>query len=233
MLKIIEPKSHYMHRATIDSFLDLLRQNHNIMLSPELQDKATFVIASGKTFSPLGKTPGGEIYGGAVFYPQKISNSFDLSANDSPEITLGKLFSAFQPHGQTYWISRIGLFRDHDLSVPLLEKLERRHAFYQKLYKTFLMFGKARKVKVLAFALRVSDIFDINTYKYWPSLLEVKLPDSSDGYFYGLLSLKKRSFTPRKCENTFESFQPFAEVSRSYLNHVDVDGNANVKGRQS
>lgn len=231
MLKIIEPKSHYMHRATIDSFLDLLRQHHGIMLSPELRDKAIFVIASCKTFSPSGKMPGGEIYGGVVFYPQKISNSFDLSVNDRPEETLGKLFSAFQPHGQTYWIARIGLFRDHDLSVPLLEKLERRHSFYQKIYKTFLKFGKARKVKVLAFALRISDIFDINTYKYWPSLLEVKLPDSSDGYFYGLLSLKKRSFTPRKCENTLRSFQPFAEASRSYLNHRNMDVDANVKGR--
>jgi hypothetical protein len=222
MLTLIEPQSHHLHQETIDSFLDLLYQHHGLRFSPELLDKATFVIGNCKTFSPSGKTPGKEIYGGAILYPQKISHRFDLSVHDRPEMTLGKLFSAFQPNGKTYWIARIGLFRDHDLSVPLLEKLERRHQFYQQLYKAFFKFGRKQKVKVLAFTLRVFDIFDIDTYKYWPSLLEVKLPDSSHGYFYGLLPLKKHSFKPRKLENMLSSFQPFAEENLKQL-AIDVE----------
>ncbi|MBA3814874.1 MAG: hypothetical protein H0X26_10440 [Alphaproteobacteria bacterium] len=217
MIKLIEPQSHHMHRAKIDSFLDLLQQHQNVRLSPELRDKSTFLIASAEALSPSGSKPEGEIYGGAVFYPQKISSSFDLSAKDNLEETLGKLFSALQPHGQTYWIARIGLFRDHDLSIPPMEKLERCHKFYQQLYKAFLKFGKTKKVKALAFTLRSFATFDINTYKYWPGLVEVQLPGSLDGYFYGLLPSKKQSFMPRRKEDMFISFQPFAEEKRSSL----------------
>lgn len=221
MLKIIDPRSHHLHQGTINSFLNFLEHNHNLRFSPELVSKVTFVIGSSKAFSPSGRTPEGEIYGGAVFYPQKISHRFNLCVHDQPEVTLGKLFSAFQPNGQIYWLAHVGLSRDHDTSTPLLEKLEYHHKFYQQLYKAFLTFGKAKKIKVLAFSLRISDIFDISTYKYWPSLLEVKLPSSLNSYFYGILPLKKRPFKPRKLENTIRCFQPFAELSPSFSKNAD------------
>lgn len=220
MLKLIEPAFHDKYRTTIDSFLGLLKQYQNISLPSELLNQATFFIDK---LSPSEQKPEGEIYGGAVFYPQQISPALNFSAYDSAEDMLGKVLSACQPHGQTYWTACVGIFRDQELSVPLIEKFERRHHFYQRLYEAFLKFGKANNVKLLAFTLRTCDPIDINTYKYWPALIEVKHPGSFDGCFYGLLPLKKGPHSFRKKEDTSIVFQPFAAI-RQPSHHSSTQG---------
>lgn len=228
-IKIIDPKSHLTFRSTINAFLHLLKQYHNVILTPELQEKATFAIGIYETAPSGDKPPEWKLYGGAVFYPQKISRALNLLSNDNSEETLDKISSTIQSHGLAHWIARIALIQDNDEAALLLQKLTRRHVFYEQLHKTVLKFGKAKKIKGLAFVLRTPDTLDMSSYKYWPSLLEFKLPHKSDGYFYGLLSLKKRSFTASKKEKQLKSFDP--QTNDSPLSASDRGADAN--GRQS
>jgi hypothetical protein len=64
MLKTIASKSHHLHRAPIDSFLDHLKQHQNVSFFTELLDKTTFLIASAEKFPPSVMKAEGGIYAG-------------------------------------------------------------------------------------------------------------------------------------------------------------------------
>jgi hypothetical protein len=189
MLKIINPNLHEDHGRRINSLLDLLKIYHNFYLSPEIQEKATFIIAEDETRG---------VYGGAVLYPQKISSSLELAASDTDEETLGKMFSAFQPKGRVYWIARICLCIGGEKGSSVFDRLDLCLSFYKNLYKALTDFGIAEDIEYLSFTLYVSNTIMVLPYEEWPYLLEVKLTEDTDGFLHGILSLKGNKFRLRK-----------------------------------
>lgn len=196
MLKTINlnkrPKNHELRQ--VGTLLGLFKIYQNFALSSESREKATFLIAEDDKRG---------VYGGAILYPQEISPSLDLLPNDTNEETLGKLFSAFQPRGKEYWRARVCLCIGHDSTAPILETVKLCQSFYAHLYKAFEAFGEKEKVEYLPFTLQTKDgrldnHIHILTYEKWPYFLEVKLSDSSHGYFHGILSLKGNKFKVRK-----------------------------------
>lgn len=211
MLKIIEPKLHHLHEKTINSFLELLEKRYDVHFPPHLVKKSTFIIGHCHTCSPSAKKAEEKnTYGGAILYPQRTSHHLYTSEHQEVDLILQKLFSILEPKKkQTFWTARIAFMPGHDILVPFLDKLNHRHQFYQQLYKAFMKFGRIKKVHALGFALRLSDTSDIDTYKkYWPSLLEVRPPQPSNDYFYGLLSLKRDPFKARVQKHIAKHFPP-------------------------
>lgn len=194
MLKIIEPEFHENHGHTIDSLLGLLKIYHNFSLSPEAQDQATFIIAEDKTRG---------IYGGAVLYPQKISSSLELAANDTDEETLGKMFSAFQPKGQVYWTAKICLCMGGKEHSSAFDNLDLCLSFYKNLYKALTEFGIAKDIEYLSFTLYVPETIMVLPYEEWPYLLEVRLTEDKDEFLHGILSLKGNKFRLRRQRRLF------------------------------
>ena len=193
MYKIIEPQSHDLHRPTIDSVLGLLKIYQNFCLSPEMKEKATFLIAEDEKRG---------VYGGAVLYLQHISPSFDLVASDTQEDVLGKMFSTFQPRGEEYWRARICFCVGQGASPSTPEAVKLCQNFYKNLYKAFAKFGEKKKVEYLTFTLHTADAridnnVNIMTYSTWPCLLEVRPAKTSDAFFHGILSLRKKKFKIR------------------------------------
>ncbi|HUX79405.1 MAG TPA: hypothetical protein VMW10_06650 [Alphaproteobacteria bacterium] len=193
MLKVIEPHAHDLHRATLDSFLGLLKIYQNFCLSPEMKEKAIFLIAEDETRG---------VYGGAVLYLQQIAPSFDLALGDTREEILGKMFSTFQPKGEEYWRARICFCVEKDASSSVLEAVKFCQDFYKKLYKAFAKFGEKKKVEYLPFTLRTADVrvdnnVNILTYKAWPYLLEVRPAETCLEFFHGILSLGGNKFKLR------------------------------------
>ncbi|HUX79572.1 MAG TPA: hypothetical protein VMW10_07530 [Alphaproteobacteria bacterium] len=208
MLKVIEPQYHNKDKPTIDSFLGLLKIYQKFYLSPETQDKATFLIAEDDKRG---------IYGGAVVYSQNISSSLKLAANDTDEACLGKMFSAFQPKGQEYWTARILCLGELDTSLPILETASLYENFYKDLYICFTNFGEKEEIEYLPFTLQSTEACFHNTfgllpYKEWPYLIEVKLSDNSDGFFHGILSLKGNKFRLRKQGRISKGITPFPQT---------------------
>lgn len=198
VLKIIEPKSHNMYRATIDSFLDLLKQHHDLIFSPEIRDRSIFLIASAENFSPSGSKSEGEIYGGAILYPQKIPSVLDLADTDTNEEMVIKLTSFFQPKGEEYWTARICLCLEMDTSAAaILETQDISHRFYKELYQAFNKFGKAEGIDYLAYSLRVFETYNVKTFERWPYQLGIMVADPDHEFAQGILSLTGKAFKAR------------------------------------
>jgi hypothetical protein len=211
MLKVIEPQIHELHGPLLDSLLGLLKIYQGFYLSPEQQDKATFLI-------PEDDKRG--VYGGAVLYTQKISPSLDLAANDTRDETLGKMFSAFQPKVKAYWTARICLCIGQDPSTPHLETIELYENFYKNLYKAFTEFGEKKETEYLTFTFQATGGCTDNTlsallYKNWPYLLEARPSESPDGYVHGILSLKGNKFKARRNPRSSLSSHSSTEMMHS------------------
>ncbi len=217
MLKVIEPQIHEFHGPLIDSLLGLLKIYQGFYLSPEQQDKATFLIAEDDKRG---------VYGGAVLYTQKISPSLDLAANDTRDEVLGKMFSAFQPKVKTYWTARVCLCIGQEPSTPYLETIE----LYENLYKAFTEFGEQKGVEYLTFTFQATGGCADNTlsallYKNWPYLLEARPSEYPDGYVHGILSLKGNKFKARRNPRS-----PLASHSSASVMHSSREVNT-LEGR--
>ncbi|OJW55222.1 MAG: hypothetical protein BGO67_00505 [Alphaproteobacteria bacterium 41-28] len=220
MLKVIEPHAHDFHRATLDSFLGLLKIYQNFFLSPEEKDRATYIIANDDKRG---------VYGGAVLYFQPISSSFDLVASDTQEDVLGKMFSTFQPRGEEYWRARICFCVGQSASPSTLEAVKLCQNFYRNLYKAFAKFGEKKKVEYLTFTLRTADTriennLSIITYKNWPCLLEVRPTENSDAFFHGILSLRKKKFKIRNNARSPIDYNPSTKENPYFQKKVAFEG---------
>lgn len=71
MFNIIEPRTHHLHRDKIETILKRFKSQQGFELSMKAQSKATFIIAENEARG---------LYGGAVFFPQKVR---DLDKNIS------------------------------------------------------------------------------------------------------------------------------------------------------
>lgn len=220
MFKVIEPQIHKFHGPLIDSLLGLLKIFQGFYLSPEQQDKATFLIAEDDKRG---------VYGGAVLYTQKISPSLDFAANDTREETLRKMFSAFQPKVKTYWTARICLCIGQEPSTPHLGTIELYENFYKNLYKSFTEFGEQKGLEHLTFTFQATGSCTDNTlnallYKNWPYFLEARPSESPDGYIHGILSLKGNKFKARRNPRSFLSSHSSTEMMNSLRKAEALEG---------
>ncbi len=185
MFEIIKPKRQSIHQQKIDSFLSLLKVYHNFHLSEEIKTKATFIIAED--------TKQG-VYGGAILYP--IDNTYPEFSSQS-QTPLEKISSALQSKREQIWQARICLCIPKEQIISSPELIELSESFYENLYNAFLNFKRKKRIGLLAFTLRFSDLYKKDILKPWAFLYEIKLSTSSDGFFYGILDipLKKSSST--------------------------------------
>ena len=170
MLNIIKPQDHQYHKASINSFLGLLKAYQSFSFPEQEKEKATFIIGSDNTWG---------VYGGAVLYQQKVSELYK---------DIGKIVSNFQPERESVWVARLGLYRG-DESYYTLEELDLRESFYRNLLKHFIEFGEKENLDFLVLSLCSSDSHQTKRHGSWPYILEIRAADSSDNLFHGILSL--------------------------------------------
>ncbi len=204
MLKITTPQDPDVPQHLIDSFLDFLKIYQNFSLPPEVQENAFFIIAANDRDG---------VYGGAVLYPQPLAPTFDLTANESEEESLNKMFSAFQFKGKEYWRARVGLYiGEISCRASLSKALELCDYFYQDLYDAFKAFGSRESIDYLPFTIHMADVLLSLPHKEWPYFLEVTVDDHSPNYFHGILSLNGRKFKIRKQKRAFKQLNAFSKV---------------------
>ena len=190
MLKTIEPPLHESHKTPINSLLALLTREHGFSLPPKVQARSTFLIASEDKNG---------VYGGVVLYPQKIAATLDLEPNDTVEENAIKLTSAFQPKGDEYWVARIVLYLERGSSASAMQDAQDIcHRFYHNLYRAFASFGERMGLEYLGYTLRIAETYHLKAPTSWPYQLGIVPVDAKDGFIHGILSLKGKSFRPRR-----------------------------------
>lgn len=187
MLKIINPDGQKFHQSTIEAFLDLLKVYQNCELSSKRRKEATFFIAEDNEHG---------VYGGAVLYPQKISEGKGDIPLDRYDDTFYGAFATFRPQIQEFWISRICFCLEANLSPQGFKGMELSENFYRELHEAFLGFGQPKNLEFLAFSLYSFDTVDLPFYKKW-RYMPIKLSDDRSGLTHGILSFKKTKFMPR------------------------------------
>jgi len=177
MFETIKPKGQYAHRQKVDALLGLLKIYHKFYLAPEIKENATFMIAEDDKRG---------VYGGAVVYPQK--NTYpDCSRWEKDP--LGEITAAFQSRRKEIWTARICLCIGAGSSTSSLELIDLCESFYKNLYQEFISFKKRKRIGLLAFTLRIAETYKTDVLQKWASLYEIKLKESSDGFFHGILDL--------------------------------------------
>ncbi|MBY0501715.1 MAG: hypothetical protein K2P93_06920 [Alphaproteobacteria bacterium] len=169
MLKVIEPTTHNLHENSIGSLLRLFKVYQDFELSLKDQDKATFIIAGDDARG---------VYGGAVFFPQKIKELDE---------TLYNLLSIQE--NRTVWCARLCLCieqEDGSLSLGLLELCEN---FYRELYKVLDVLGVGKDTNCLPMKLCSKDYRNSLIYGNWAYFTELKPEELSSDYVYVLLAL--------------------------------------------
>lgn len=183
MLKIIkaktpsysDPSLNSEMDPSVESFLRLLKVYQSFSLSSEEKAQAIYAIAENKE---LG------VYGGAVLYPQKVSN---LSAK------VGKVIATLLPTKQEVWCVRLHCCLDQDDHFMTHQKLDLKEALYQNLFKVMLEFGEREGQEFLVLTLCSDDyLYNSRIHSSWPYILEIKPSSSADGLFHGLLCVKKK-----------------------------------------
>ncbi|MBY0500426.1 MAG: hypothetical protein K2P93_00285 [Alphaproteobacteria bacterium] len=169
MLKVIEPTNHNLHNNSISSLLRLYKVYQGFELSPKDQDKATFIVAEDDTRG---------VYGGAVFFPQKIKELDEPLYN----------FLSIQEN-RTVWCARLCLCIEQEDGSLSLELLELYENFYRELYKTLGILGNEKDTNCLPIKLRSKDYRNSLLYGNWAYFTELKPEELSSDYVYVLLAL--------------------------------------------
>jgi len=185
MFRIIEVPFQGANEAKKSSLLGLLKTYQKFYLSPELQERATFLVAADDTRG---------VYGGAVIYPQKMFFPLLLSPHNTYEesvinMTTVLMATALLPPKKEYWRAIICLCLDPGVSAAeILETQSLSHEFYKELYQAFVEIGKRKKTDYLAYTLRLSDAYNTKAHKSWPHCFEVIPTDEPSDYTHGILS---------------------------------------------
>lgn len=183
MLKIIGPKGQKFHESTVESFLDLLKIHHNFKLTPVQKKKATFLIMEDETHG---------VYGGAVLYPQAISDITVHSREETYEDKFASLFSSFQPQEIKCWISRICFCLE-------TEEVEKIQSFYRDLYNAFLAFGNEHNIGFIALTSFSLDTVKTPFHKRWRRrCMSVAFSHTTDGLKHGILSINGDKFMSKQ-----------------------------------
>jgi len=180
MLKIIEPSSHEVYQAEIDTLLYFLQVSQKIEIPLEEKTRSTVIIA---------KDPKYGVYGGAIFR-KKRSDALD----ETIETALSTLHSKSR---KVWFVQLCACMVDCD-GLSREDKLTLFKSFYARLYKKLVKFGKQHKTRFLVLSLSPSDYAITSSYQGWPYILEV-LPDNTlDHRFQGILALKPEKHTGDK-----------------------------------
>lgn len=174
MLKVIEPQEQDFYKHTINSFLNLLKSQQDFELSSKERSKATFIIAEDEQQG---------VYGGTLLYRQQTSKFHEK---------LARIILSLQPEMQSLWSARLCFYIKDEEEIFTLDRLSLYQTFYLDLYKAFAEFGAQKELDFLALTLHYRDYRNIQTYGYWPYLLEVRPHDTPDGYFHGLLDVGRK-----------------------------------------
>lgn len=172
MINVIEPTDHNLHQNNIESLLRLFKIYQNFELSPKSQDKTTFIIAEDETRG---------IYGGAVFFPQKIK---ELDEN------LSHLLSILE--NRTVWCARLCLCTDQDDSFTTLDALEHCENFYVNLYKLLGILGEKKNTNCLPMKLHPKDYHNSLNYGRWSYFSKMPHRKSLSDFVYVLLALPEK-----------------------------------------
>ena len=194
MLKIIEPKDHYLHKPRIEALLDLFQIYHNFELSSEEKSKTTFIIAEDETNG---------VYGGALLYKKKVGDLYDK---------IRKIISAFHPMGRKVWVAHLCLSLDQNEPFSAFNEFELCQDFYKNLLKRFIKFGRKKKTKFIILSLHPMASFKEKLYGQWSYLIEVPQKESTDGLFHGALGL-----TPQKPRSSRSFSTCLSKLGRSDL----------------
>jgi len=169
MLRVIEPKDQCYYRSRIDVFMGLLNSQDSFHLPPEELSKATFIIAEKEE---------GEVFGGAILYKKYISELQDEIQNTLLTCT---------PHKTEVWactpficIEHHALAFDRDSFIKI---------FYRELLEKFLEFGNKEEAPFLCLTLHKDEYRRTKKKGDWPYVLEIKLEESVDELFHGILPL--------------------------------------------
>jgi hypothetical protein len=177
MLNIIEPKDHSLHQNKIDPLLGLFKIYQDFTLSPKEQGKATFVIAEDDKRG---------IYGGAVFYPQKVKELHEIISE----------LVGFIPENHTVWCVRLCFCSDQMDSFATPEAIETCENFYGELYEILGDLGKKKNTNCLPILILAKNFHNSVTFGKWTYFAQEhpKSHKSSPDYVYALLALpdKKR-----------------------------------------
>ena len=139
MLRVIEPQHHSSLECQIDSLLDLLKIYQGFELSLKERARSIFIIAHDTIRG---------VYGGAVFYPQKVK---DLTDKIKQEILL------ILEKNHTVWCSSLCLCLPMDEKTLDMDTLALRDLFYIDLYRIFCELGKKKRTNCLPLALSNKD----------------------------------------------------------------------------
>lgn len=172
MLNVIEPTNHNLHNNSIDSLLTLFKIYQDFELSLKDQDKATFIIAEDVTRG---------VYGGAVFFPQKIKEL------DEPLYNLLSI-----QENRTVWCARLCLCIEQANGFLSLDLLELCENFYRELYKILGVLGDGKSTNCLPMKLCSKDYRNTLIYGNWAYFTELKLEELFSDYVYVLLALPDR-----------------------------------------
>jgi len=183
MIQIIHPKGQHAHQQKIGALLDLFKIYHNFHLSSELKENATFMIAEDDQRG---------VYGGAVLYPQK-NDYLNFKSEYKDEAYLEYIASAFQSRRKEIWTARICLcIGQQNSSTPPLELIDLCESFYKNLYQELTIFKKKKRLGLIAFTLKLADVYETDAIQKWSVVYEIKLKEKSDGFLYGILDLPLR-----------------------------------------
>ncbi len=171
MVKMIEPQYHHFHQSIIESFLGLLKVYQNVLLSEEEKNNAIFIIAQD--------TKRG-VYGGAVVYKKKFYALHEK---------IRKILSAFLPHHNEVWTATTCYCVEDEGFCSSIEIVDLNLRFYRDLFEKLKEVGFKKDIKILCLTLAPQEYVKTKCKGFWPYILEVA-PESSDGFFQGMLSLQ-------------------------------------------
>lgn len=203
MLNIIEPIEHSLHQNKIESLLRLLKIYQSFELSSKIHEKATFIVAEDETRG---------VYGGAVFFPQKIKELDE---------ELSHLLAILE--NRTIWCARLCLCTDQDDNFTTLDAIELCENFYTSLYKILGTLGDKKSTNCLPMKLRSKDYCNSLNYGRWSYF--TKLSDSKplSDFVYVLLALPDKKIPQGQEQNEVESINEDLEtrLSTNNQNHTD------------
>lgn len=198
MLNVIEPASHNLHTNSIGSLLRLFKVYQDFELLPKDQNKATFIVAEDDTRG---------VYGGAVFFPQKIKELDE---------TLYNLLSIQE--NRTVWCARLCLSIEQDGGSLSLDHLELCENFYRELYKVLGVLGNGKDTNCLPMKLCSRDYRNSLLYGNWAYFTELKPEELSSDYVYVLLALPDYHNQPQASQ---EEHTDNKDVDESVLANTD------------
>ena len=178
MFKVIEPQKYCYYRGRVDLFVELMRFQQPISLSPEELELSTFIVAPRED---------GHIYGGAILQQQHVSELHSQIEN---------VISTVIPNRDHVWTATFSLC-EHQV----IGEGESR-VFYRDLLQQLTEFGNEKNNGFLCLSLTPEEYMRTKQQGRWPYVLEISPQETADDLFYGILSLSgnrgKNQTSPNK-----------------------------------